>query len=187
MEIWKDVKGCEGYYQVSNEGRVRSLDRVDTKLNPLTGTYSIRKGQIRKQILSNNYLSVNLCINDKRKFVRVHRMVIEAFLPNIDNKPQINHINGMKLDNRLCNLEYCTASENLLHAHKTGLATAVNKKKITCIDTQQVFESSFKAAEWLNLTKFNNTKVIKRVANTLRICANGKTKIAYGYKWKFID
>jgi|AntAceMinimDraft_18_1070375.scaffolds.fasta_scaffold92334_2 hypothetical protein len=187
MEEWKDVKGYEGYYEVSNLGRVRSLDRVIDLVNPLTGGEIKRKGKLLKQRELFGYMLVNLCVHDRRKNTRVHRMVTEAFLDNPDNKPYVNHKNGIKSDNRLYNLEWVTGSENNIHAFKTGLATACNKKKIMCVENQKVFESSYKAAEWLNNEKFGNTKKIKVMADKFRTVASGKRKIAYGYQWKYIN
>jgi hypothetical protein len=186
MEIWKDVVGYEGYYQVSNLGRVRSLDRVLDKPNILTGGPTVRKGKILKQVENFGYLLVNLCVHDKRQAHRVHRLVLEAFVPNPENKPQTNHKNGNKKDNRLYNLEWATASENGKHAFENGLSRAVNKKKVVCLNTQKEFESSFAAAEWLNDYRFSNTKKIKVIADKIRLCANGKRKTAYDYRWKFV-
>jgi len=187
MEIWKDVVGYEGYYQVSNLGRVRSLDRILDKPNILTGGQTVRKGKIISQRLKTGYMYVNLCAHDRRKGHRVHRLVAKAFLPNPESKPQINHKNGNKKDNRVYNLEWATASENQKHAYKNGFTEPWNKKKVMCIENQKVFGSSFKAAEWLNDKHFSNTKKIKVIADKIRLCANGHRKTAYGKRWKFVD
>jgi hypothetical protein len=108
MEIWKDIEGYQGSYQVSNLGRVKSL------LNS--------KEIILKPINSKGYSSVFLS-NGKgtvKKF-KIHRLVCICFLPNLENKPQVNHINGIKTDNRLENLEWSDNSSNQIHAIKTGL------------------------------------------------------------------
>lgn len=119
-EIWKDIDGFEGYYQVSNMGRVKSLDRF-VKHN--WGGYKLNKGKILKSYSKNgtNYEFVVLCVKNKRRMKSVHRLVAEAFMPNPENKPEVNHISGSKIDNRIQNLEWCTRSENQLHAFANNL------------------------------------------------------------------
>lgn len=187
MENWKDVIGYEGYYQVSDLGRVRSLDRFFDCLNPLTGEKSISKGKILKSRENVGYMYINLCVHDVRKGHRIHRLVADAFIPNPEGKTQVNHKNGIKIDNRLFNLEWSTPSENGLHAYANGLSDIVNRKKVKCIDNNMIFESSYKAAEWVNNEKYSNTKLIKNIANKIRVVANGQRKIAYDLRWKFID
>ena len=118
-EIWKDIKGYEGIYQVSSEGRVRSLDRIDNNNHPL-------KGVILKPYISNSgYLLVGLYKQQKRDRKLLHRLVAEAFIPNPDNKPEIDHINTIKTDNTVwlnedgsvnydkTNLRWTTRKENI--------------------------------------------------------------------------
>jgi hypothetical protein len=114
-EIWKDIVGYEGLYQVSNLGRIKSFartwicgDRNSKKNKPET----ISKLHHNKQ----KYLQVWLCKNGEPKNFRVHRLVAQAFIPNPQNKKTINHINGVKDDNRVENLEWLTIQENLNHA-----------------------------------------------------------------------
>jgi len=109
-EIWKDVVGHENIYQVSNLGNVRSCKR--NKLLLKNGWYLLRMYNS-----ANGYKFVR--INNKTAYI--HRLVSLAFLPSIENKKYVNHINGIKDDNRLDNLEWCTAKENTSHAIKTGL------------------------------------------------------------------
>ena len=105
LEEWKPVYGYEGFYEVSTEGRVRSLPRATTN------------GGILKPIYSKDgYASVHLSREGHDKIKRINRLVAEAFIPNPENKPEVNHLNGIRDDNRLCNLEWATTSENNLHA-----------------------------------------------------------------------
>lgn len=118
-EIWKDIKGYEGIYQVSSLGRVRSLDRIDSNNHPL-------KGVILKPYISNSgYLLVGLYKQQKRDRKLLHRLVAEAFIPNPNNKPEIDHINTIKTDNTVwlnedgsvnyekTNLRWVTQKENI--------------------------------------------------------------------------
>ena len=106
MENWLPVQGFEGLYEVSDQGRVRSLKRATTSgkiLKPMT--------------LWNGYQKVCLCKGNKKATKVVHRLVAIAFIDNPDNKPEVNHKNGVRDDNRAANLEWVTRSENELHAY----------------------------------------------------------------------
>ena len=106
MEVWKDIKGYEGYYKVSNMGRMIGLNGNGK------GTKKILKCRTDKD----GYLEVTLCKDGVHKYSRVHRLVGLTFIKNESEKSQINHINGVKNDNRVCNLEWVTRSENILHS-----------------------------------------------------------------------
>ena len=118
-EIWKPIEGYENLYQVSSYGRVKSNDRTEICKN---GLVRFREGKILKPHQNyNGYLWVSLCKNDKRKKKKIHRLVAKAFIPNTNNKPQVNHIDGNKHNNNLKNLEWVTSKENMEHAVKKGL------------------------------------------------------------------
>lgn len=110
-EIWKDVKNYEGLYQVSNLGNVKVLDRIVNSAIK-NNTKVKRKGRMLKQYIKQGYPQVTLTLNNKRKYCNVHRLVAEAFIPNPNNLPQINHIDENKLNNNVDNLEWCTAKYN---------------------------------------------------------------------------
>lgn len=109
METWRDIKGYEGLYQVSDQGKVRSLDRY-------VSNNHLMKGQILKQHLSNRqYWKVYLVTHNKVRTFQVHRLVAEAFIPNPESKPCVDHINCDKNNNTVFNLRWCTHSENMMN------------------------------------------------------------------------
>jgi DNA-binding XRE family transcriptional regulator len=111
-EIWKDIPGYEGLYQVSNLGRVKSFPRFGT----------VNNERILKLHLSKyGYISACLCRENQKALKRVNRLVAFAFIPNENNLLEVNHIDGNKLNNYVENLEWVTNSENKIHAYKTGL------------------------------------------------------------------
>jgi hypothetical protein len=117
-KIWKDIPEYEGLYQVSNFGEVKSLSKPRNVFN----SCYIAKERILKPALNDKgYKVVVLTKNKKHKTFRVHRLVALAFINNYESKPQVNHIDGNKLNNNIENLEWCTNGENEKHAYKLGL------------------------------------------------------------------
>ena len=114
MEIWKDIPGYEGRYQVSNEGRVKSFAR--------------KEPTIMSQKIDRGYARVGLRHKSSREQTHyaIHRLVAEAFIPNPGNKPVVNHLDGCKTNNYATNLEWATLSENDVHAYKHGLRKPTN-------------------------------------------------------------
>lgn len=119
MEIWKDVKGYEGIYEVSNLGNIKSLRRL---LPHFCGGNRVKSEIILKiKIGKLGYCSLSLSKNNKYKSYLVHRLVCIAFIPNPENKPQVNHIDGNKSNNNAFNLEWVSSKENYHHSVNIGI------------------------------------------------------------------
>lgn len=119
IEEWRQVKGYEGLYEVSSLGNVRSVDRVIKYSN---GTSNHHKGRLLKLGCNHRgYPMAMLSKKNKQRNIAVHRLVAEAFICNPENKPTVNHISGVKSDNRVENLEWNTWEENERHSQETGL------------------------------------------------------------------
>jgi len=175
LEVWKDVVGYKTLYKVSNLGRVKSLERIHI----MNGCV---KRRVRKEIMltptyDRGYLILGLTTSKGiQKMKKVHRLVLEAFIPNIHNKRTVNHINGIKDDNRLENIEWATDLENTQHGRKAGLfhdEKPINQiKNGVIIDT---FKSLSEASRKTNI----------QISN-ISYCCSGARKNAGGYQWEYI-
>lgn len=169
-EIWKDVVGYEGLYMVSNMGRVMSTKRASNKY---IGDYL--KNTI-KSISSNKagYSFINMYKDGKCKSKYVHRMVAQAFLPNQNNLLEVNHINGVKSDNSLQNLEWVSGSENKIHSYDTGLrkwGDGHHKTKIKDLDVVFIRESKLTGVKLASMfgVSVSAISLIKRNINRKRL------------------
>lgn len=120
-ELWKDVVGYENLYQVSNLGNVKSLNNWHKHKNG--------SPYLRNQVRCSTYLAVGLTKNTKRTQFQIHALVAMAFIPNPNNYPEVNHIDGIKSNNQVENLEWCTRSMNIRHAFDTKLNIAARGVK----------------------------------------------------------
>ena len=175
-EVWKGIVGYEGYYQVSNHGRVHSLDRFVPRK---TGTVQKVHGRILKLTEDKDgYLQVSLWKRNKMKKAKVHRLVGETFIPNPDNLPEINHINEVKDDNRVRNLEWCTRKENINHGTRSEQVVKTRGKPVmgTCLKTGK--ETVFKSMREAGRFGFHPSAIKK-------VCI-GKQEAHKGHSWEFM-
>ena len=130
-EEWKEIKGFEGAYLISNKGNVLSIPRRGSKGQEPT---------LRKiSYTHDGYAKVRLLHNGKDRTMRIHRLVAEAFIPNPENKETVNHIDGNKKNNEICNLEWANRSEQMEHAYKNGLKKPVhNNRKLTDSQAEEI-------------------------------------------------
>ena len=181
-EEWRDVKGFEGYYQISNYGRVKSLERIIGRSN---GNKQTIRARILKPCISNSgYYEVPLYKDGKGKQYTVHRLVAEAFLRNVNLC--VNHIDGNKLNNCVENLEWCTYSDNITHAIKYGLVKHEpkygkdnpNAKRIVQIHDGMIVKVWDSMAD-AQRAGFN----FKSISN----CCRGECKTHKGYEWQYYE
>ena len=187
MEIWKDIKGFEGYYQVSNYGNIKSLTRFD-------GIRERQGQEIKQNLKYNGYLQVGLRKNSERKFYSVHRLVAIHFIDNPENKPQVNHIDCNKQNNNINNLEWTTSKENLYHAKINGLRNNIPKgEKHPNFGKYGEHSKSAKKVVRYNRdtgeTKLYNAKILAKEdgfdVTSISKCCHKKLKTHKGYEWYF--
>lgn len=173
---WKEIKGYEGKYIVSNYGEIISLPRY--KNNHSKKQYVEPKEIPRYTNSVNGYVYVALYKDGNMRNIRLHRLVAEAFVEKIKNKNQINHIDGNKQNNRADNLEWYTSQENMRHAYNIGLKNNDGQKiKVNQYDLKGNFINSFDSIlEASKITGYN-------IAN-ISLCVNGKRRTANKYIWK---
>ena len=197
-EIWRDVKGYEGLYQVSNLGRVKSLERfIKTRKNKngMNG-YIHKQESIRIPTKDyKGYLRLSLCKEGKLKLFRIHRLVAEAFIPNPNNLPQVNHKDENKENNCISNLEWCTNEYN--HNYGTRNKRVAEKQKGRKIPFEQIKNKI--AVLQINkdtnevIRKYDSIKEaqiccgIKTHYSHIGACCKGERKTAYGFKWRYAN
>ena len=163
-EIWKDIEGYEGIYQVSNFGVVKSLGRYVENSGTINGLYHVKEKFLipTANKKRHDYFTIMLCKNGKQKRVRLNRLVAQAFIPNPDNKPEVNHIDGEKSNNRADNLEWVTSKENKEHAWANNLCSAEHRKApIKCNETGICYESVASASKLIPCDRRGIFRVLK--------------------------
>ena len=174
-EVWKDIKGYEGRYQVSNMGRVKSLRRTTIGRNGSKRT--VRERILKPRANSSGYLQARLCKGSgKVKTFKVHRLVCEAFHENPVNKPCVNHIDENKTNNTASNLEWCTIKENNNHGTRTTRTSKTVGQYKRDGNLIKVWQSTMEVERQLG---FNHCHISE--------AARDKLKTAYGYVWKYIE
>ena len=168
MEIWKNVKDYEGIYYVSNLGNVKRI-------------YKNKKERLLKPFFDKgNYLKVILSKNNKHVQRFIHRLVAQAFIPNPNNLPQVNHKNEIKTDNKVENLEWCTQRYNILYGTaKIREAETKHRYYINQFDLEGNF-----IKQWHSLKQIEISTNYKK--NNIQQNCLGNNKTAYGYKWEYI-
>jgi hypothetical protein len=136
METWKDIEGYAGLYQVSDAGRIKSLSRIIN--GTLGGSYLTKQRVLNPPIYSRGYRMVKLYNDGKCQRVGVHVLVARAFIDNPSDKPMVNHKDGNKSNNDVCNLEWVTSHENHLHAAATGLKAKGDRHGFSRLNSKAV-------------------------------------------------
>lgn len=187
MEKWKDIIGFEWWYQISNIGNVRSIDRTIVYKNLRSRKFKWAIKSLRPN--HQWYLFVTLWKNNVWIDYRINRLVAQAFIPNQENKPQVNHKNWIKTDNRVENLEWCTASENKKHSYDALWEISYCKWKFWWNHTASVSilqysknnifirkrDSIIEAARYLNIDSSHISK-----------CCRNKLKSCWSFIFKYI-
>lgn len=181
-EIWKDVDGYEGYYQVSNFGMVRSVDRIVEIVSDHKISKQFVAGRVLKISTSNSgYCLVTLCKGNKTRHFLVHRLVAYAFIDKPTNKHWINHIDNNPKNNMVSNLEWCTPKENSCHASTIGVLGAPQKQ------VWQIALDGQKIRLWDSATEAANFFGKYKRKSDISACCRNVRRTAFGYKWEFAN
>lgn len=168
MEEWKDIEGFEGLYQISNEGRVKSL-----------GNNKSRKEKILKcRKTKGGYLLAQLCNDGKRTFKLVHRLVAQTFIPNPNNLLEVNHKDECKTNNHVENLEWCDRSYNINYGTRNQRSAEARSRRVDQIDPQ----TGEVIRQWASTMECGKNGYHQ---STVAACARGERKTHKGFIWKF--
>lgn len=186
VEIWKDIEGYKGLYQVSNNGFIRSLDKFDSIGRRIKGKH------IKPQESRFGYYRVSLCREGKVTTHSVHRLVAQAFIPNTDNKPEIDHINTIKTDNRVENLRWVTKKENNenpltnMHRKRGNEHPKPFKGKVGILHPKSKSVLQY-TKDGIFVKRWESISLANKHYNTAHIsdCCLGKRKSCGGFVWVF--
>lgn len=177
VEIWRDIKGFEGYYQVSNMGNIKTVKRIVS--------FGKNKRIVVEELKTlvddkDGYKDIILYKNGEHRHVKVHRVVAETFIPNPKGYKEINHKNENKADNRVENLEWCSRKYNNDYGNRTKSTRETQSVRINQYSLDGVFIKSWLGARIIErVLGFSNANIIK--------CCKGKAHTAYGFIWKYAD
>ena len=176
-EIWKDIAGYEGRYQISNYGRVLSVQRKENSWHgPATRT--IPQRILKQSENRDGYFIIVLRNNGKKKTFRTNRLVAEAFIPNPNKLPCVNHKDENRKNNLADNLEWCTPQYNDLYGNRNKKLSLVNCKQVGQYSKNEELIRIWKSAKEANKAGFTSQNIAK--------CCKGKRKTCGGYVWKYI-
>lgn len=175
QEIWKDIPGFEGKYQISNCGKVKSLNYCNTD----------KEKVLVNKVNHRGYEYVCLCKNNQRQYPRIHRLVAENFIENRGNLEQVNHIDGNKKNNVVSNLEWCTQTENIHHAMKNGLLNLNGSDNPKARKVVQLSLSGKVIRYYDTIVQAGKELGIKHKPTGITRVCKGAQKTAYGFKWKY--
>lgn len=193
-EMWRDIEGYEGYYQVSDKGNIRSMDRYVKGKN---NSRCFHKGADRKlQVSHKGYFNIILQKEGKKKQYQVHRLVAQAFIPNLENKPQVNHIDCNKQNNGVSNLEWATQQENMDHAKENNLfgETSKAQRKAFMENIVKAQESRKKAVRQYDLNgvfikEYHSiAKAAKKTGTNgakISMCCRGQRNKTNNFNWEY--
>lgn len=170
QEIWKDIKGYEGLYQISNLGRVKSLNAYGHNLEKIMNCPKHHSG----------YLITIFCTNNKKKTFNVHRLVAETFIPNPNKLPQVNHKDENKLNNCVDNLEWCTRQYNCNYGTRKDRIANHTRVKVNQYDLSGKFIKT-----WNSITEI--CQKLNCSSSGIVNCCKGKYKTCNGYIWKYAN
>lgn len=186
-EQWKDIQDFESLYKISNYGRVKSLDRIKKSKRYYKNGLHYKTKILRQTISNDGYSKMQLYGDDGSfKTVRVHRLVAEAFIPNLYNKPQINHKDGNKQNNCVDNLEWCTNGENGKHAWDNNLRTKhFGSDNRSSRKVAQYTKNNELVKVWDCISDINKDLHYSR-SSIINCCRNRQTTL-HGYIWKYYE
>jgi len=175
IEIWKDVVDYESYYEVSNLSNVRGKDRF---IKYKSGKIIFKKSKLLSPSMSGGYLNVGLCKNGIVKRYGVHRLVAMMFIKNPENKKEVNHKNGIKTDNLLKNLEWCTPKENSAHA--------IKKRLINPSNGSSHYRAKLTEIQILEIRRLKPIMKTKEISKMYNIKENAVRRISNKTSWKHV-
>ena len=183
-EVWKDVVGYEGFYKVSNKGNVYSVERLNSR------GYKCGGRILRSRYTGNGYLQVGLYKNGKMKGKYIHRLVVEAFIPNQNNYLEINHKDEIKTNNELPNLEWCTREHNINHGTRIERIVEKTSKKVKAVNVETGEVVTFNSTQEAERKGYNSGNV---AAACKGVYKNGGGKLIgggnlyRGHRWSYME